>query len=176
MVLGCAALAPWVLRARLEGRLSQATSTLLGIDVIVYCQSFGEAFIDTGAELGYVAFGPDGVPERSTLIKREQCHDLRDYLRSPPTTPTQEQAVAVHTLTHEAMHMGGNTSESETECLAVQRDAEMARLLGAEEQAARNLAVLYWQRHYPLMPGDYRSAECGPGGALDINSPDAPWR
>ena len=48
--------------------------------------------------------------------------------------------VAVHTLTHESIHMSGVTSESATECLAVQRDAEMARLLGAPRTAASELA------------------------------------
>ncbi|MGI8708467.1 MAG: hypothetical protein ACR2LG_09745 [Actinomycetota bacterium] len=47
-----------------------------GVPVEVECQGFGGAFVDAGAEFGYVAFGPDGVPERKTLIKREQCRDL----------------------------------------------------------------------------------------------------
>jgi hypothetical protein len=141
----------------------------------VYCQSFGEAFVDTGAELGYVAFGPDGVPEHETLIKRQQCNDLADYVRSPVDSPTREETVAVHTLTHEAMHMSGMTSETETECVAVQRDAEMARQLGATPEGARNLSVLYWRTTYPLMPGEYHSAECKAGGTLDIHSTDAPW-
>jgi hypothetical protein len=175
VVAGLAALTPWFLRARLEARLSEAASQVVGSPVTVFCQSFGEAFIDTGAELGYVAFGPDGVPERETLIKRQQCNDLADYVRSPSDSPTRELAVAVHTLTHEAMHMSGRTGEAETECLAVQRDAEMARLLGATEQGARNLALVYWRNHYPRMPEGYRSAECRPGGAFDIRSAGAPW-
>ncbi|MEA2447328.1 MAG: hypothetical protein QOK47_965, partial [Actinomycetota bacterium] len=125
LLAGVAALTPWFLRARLEARLSSAASEFIGTSVVVYCQSFGEAFVDTGAELGYVAFGPDGVPEHETLIKRQQCNDLADYVRSPVDSPTREETVAVHTLTHEAMHMSGMTSETETECVAVQRDAEM---------------------------------------------------
>ena len=118
---------------------------------------------------------PDGVPERQTLIKREQCADLRSYLRSDKLQPSREQVAAVHTLTHESIHMSGVTNESETECIALQRDAEMARHLGASTEGASALAQLYWQVVYPLMPPGYRSGECRPGGALDLKGPDSPW-
>lgn len=94
------------------------------------------------------------------MIKREQCGDLSDYLRSDKGNPPMEHVIAVHTLTHEAMHMGGVTSEAETECLAVRHDAEMARLLGASPTGAARLANLYWELHYPRMPDGYRSESC----------------
>src|SRR5687768_16111227 len=175
LLLGCAGMTPWFLRVRLEAKLATAASEIAGVPVQVFCQSFGEAFVDAGSEYGYVEFGPDGVPERSTLIKRNQCNDLRAYLRSDKAVPTREHAVAVHTLTHEAIHMSGVTNEAETECIALQRDAETARNLGATAEAARALAFLYWQVVYPRMPADYRSGECRPGGALDLRGPDAPW-
>lgn len=143
--------------------------------VEVNCQSFGGAFVDVGGDLGYVAFGPDGVPERSTLIKRDQCHDLAAYLRSDKLDPTQQQVVAVHVLTHETIHMDGVTNEVETECLAVQQDARMARLLGAAPEAADALALTYWTEIYPRMPSEYRSEECGPGLLLDAHLSGAPW-
>jgi len=174
-LLGLAAMAPFVVRVRLEGRLGAAATELVGAGVEVRCQSFGGAFLDVGADLGYVAFGPDGVPERRTLIKRDQCGDLSDYLRSDQEQPTSEQIVAVHVLTHEAIHMSGVRSEAETECLAMQRDAQMAELLGASPEAAARLSVTYWREVYPRMPDAYRSEECTPGGALDAGRPDAPW-
>jgi len=176
IVLGCASLTPFVLRYRLENRLSAAATTMAGFDVEVYCQSFGEAFVDAGAEAGFVRFGPDGVPERSTLIKRQQCRDLSSYLRSSKDAPSEPHAVAVHTLTHETIHMTGIANEGVTECHAVQRDAEMARLLGASPEGGRALAAIYWNRFYPRMPDGYRSEECGPGGGLDLGGPDVPWR
>lgn len=175
LVLGVALLTPSLLREQLERKLEDAASTLIGARVEVDCQSFGQAFVDAGAEFGYVRFGPDGVPERRTLIKREQCSDLRDYLASDKRNPSLEHVVAVHTLTHEAIHMSGVTSEAETECIAIQRDAETARLLGASHHGATALGVSYWTNFYPRMPDEYRSDECRPGGALDIRSPDAPW-
>jgi hypothetical protein len=164
VLVGVALIAPLVLRLRLEDELEAAASQVVGREVEVHCQSFGEAFVDVGAEFGYVAFGPDGVPELKTLIKRNQCADLRDYLGSDKSAPTQGQIVAVHTLTHEAIHMSGVTNEADTECMAVQRDAEMARLLGASEAEAIALATTYWRSVWPRMPEDYRRADC-PGPA-----------
>ena len=175
VLIGAVAFVPGFQRGRLENRLQDAASRLIGTQVTVHCQSFGEAFVDAGAELGYVRFGPDGVPEHHTLIKRQQCHDLSEYLSSDTESPTVEEVVAVHTLTHEAIHMSGETSEAKTECVAVQRDAEMARLLGAPEDAATALAETYWNQIYPRMPEGYRAAQCGPGREMDVHSPDAPW-
>jgi hypothetical protein len=175
VLLSAALLAPSFFRARLETRLEEAVGRLIGGTVEVECQSFGQAFVDTGAEFGYVPFGPDGVPERRTLIKRDQCADLSDYLGSDQLAPSFDQVVAVHTLTHEAIHMSGVTSEAATECTALQRDAEMARLLGAPPGGARALSVQYWEGVYPRMPDPYRSEECRQGGPLDIRAPEPPW-
>ena len=174
LLLGIGCVVPLLLRLRLESRLEAAATVITGARVEVHCQAFGEAFVDAGAELGYVPFGPDGVPERSTLIKRQQCRDLSNFI-GVPTEITQEHVVAVHTLTHEAVHMSGVQSESETECRALQRDAAMAALLGAPPDAAQELATFYWETIYPRMPDGYRSDECRSGGTLDENLPNAPW-
>jgi hypothetical protein len=175
VVFGCAALTPFALRFRLERRLAAAASEFAGTRVEVRCQTFGGAFLDVGADLGYVIFGSDGRPERWTLIKREQCRELSGYLSSDKLSPTRSQIVAVHVLSHESVHMSGMRNEAQTECLAMQRDAEMAQLLGASPRAAGALAVAYWRDVYPGMPAAYRSEECGPGLALDGGRPDAPW-
>lgn len=175
ITVGCAALAPFVLRVRLERRLETAASELVGTSVEVRCQSFGGAFVDVGADLGYVVFGADGRPEAWTLIKRQQCKDLSDYLSSDKQQPTRDQIIAVHALSHETVHVTGVRDEAQTECKAMQLDAGMAALLGASPQAAGELAIAYWREIYPWMPASYRSAECIPGGALDAGRPDAPW-
>lgn len=175
LVVACVALYPWFARRRLEGRLGAAATALIGVEADVHCQSFGDAFVDVGAEQGYVAFGPDGVPERETLLKRDQCGALADYVASDKRSPSRDEVVAVHVLTHEAIHMSGVTDEAETECLAVQRDAAMARALGAPDEPARALALSYWQTVYPRMSPEYRSEQCAPGGTMDARLPDAPW-
>ncbi len=165
LVLGAVALAtPGVLRARLEHRLSAVTSTLAGVSTSVHCQSFGQSMVDAGNELGFVRWGANGTPEHATLIKRDQCNDLAAYLRSDHRAPTEQQVVAVHVLTHEAMHMSGLTAEAAAECAAVEQDARTAELLGAAPDQARALAQRYWRTVYPRLTDEYRDPRC-PGPA-----------
>lgn len=166
---------PSFLRHREEDRLSATASQLVGAKVQVHCQSLGKELVDMGSELGYVKWGPDGVPERQTLIKHAPCARLHDYLTSSRISPSDDEVVAVHVLTHESMHMRGLTDEAQAECAAIQRDAETSRLLGANTDDALALARHYWLSVYPRMPEDYRSSDCHPGGALDEHLPDAPW-
>jgi hypothetical protein len=175
LALAGAAAIPGVVRARQERRLAGAATALVGTSVTVRCQTVGGAFIDAGPELGYVRWRADGSPEGWTLIKRDQCRHLAAYARSDKRAPSREQVVAVHVLTHEAMHLSGRLAEADAECAAVQRDAWTARLLGASAAEAAALAAAYWGNVYPLMPEDYRSPECRAGGKLDERLPDAPW-
>ena len=174
-LLAAGAATPGVLDARRERRLARVATVLVGAEVSVRCQDFGGAFVDAGVELGYVRYRPDGTPERSTLIKRDQCRDLAAYLRSDKRDPSHAQVLAVHVLSHEAMHMAGIVDEARAECAAVQRDALTARLLGASAADARALAGRYWRTVYPAMPDGYRTEACGPGRSLDEGGPDAPW-
>jgi hypothetical protein len=173
LAVAVAAAVPGVLRGHQERRLGGAASMLAGARVAVRCQSFGGAFVDAGPELGYVRWRADGKPEPWTLIKRDQCRHLAAYARSDKRRPSREQVVAVHVLTHEAMHLSGRLNEAAAECAAVQRDAHTARLLGASDAAEPSAA--YWRDVYPLMPDGYRSADCRPGGPLDEGLADAPW-
>ena len=174
-LLGAATLTPWLLRVRLEHTLAGAASTIVGSSVDVHCQTAGETFTDAGADLGYVAFGPDGVPAKRTTIKWAQCRALSSYVRSGGLNPSREEMIAVHVLTHESMHMSGVRSEAESECRAMQRDARMALLLGAARSDARYLASWYWEEIYPRLSPAYRSEDCGPGKALDAGLPEPPW-
>jgi hypothetical protein len=173
--LAALAVVPVLHHAGEEHKLGAVASELAGVRATVHCQTLGEAFVDAGAELGYVRWGPDGVPEHHTLLKHGVCRDLAAYLHSSKTDPSVEQATAVHVLTHESMHMRGITSESAAECAAVQRDARTAELLGASEQQAQAVVRLYWHLIYPDMPDGYRDSECRPGGRLDEHLPDPPW-
>jgi hypothetical protein len=175
LLAALAAAVPGVARAAQERRLGAAASVLAGAPVAVRCQSLGQAVLDGGPELGYVRWRADGSPEPWALIKRDQCHHLAAYVRSDKRRPSRDQVVAVHVLTHEAMHLSGRLGEAGAECAAVQRDAHTARLLGAEPADAAWLAAGYWREVYPLMPGSYRSEQCRPGGSMDERLADAPW-
>jgi hypothetical protein len=174
-VAGVLGLVPGLQHARLEHRLADAASALTGRRVEVHCQTLGEAFVDTDGHLGYVAWGPDGVPEARTTIKREPCAALDAYLGSGHAAPTDVEVQAVHVLSHESRHMAGVTDEALAECQAMQRDAMAARLLGASVAQARRVARYYWMVFYPRMPDDYRASACAPGAAWDEHLPDAPW-
>ena len=166
---------PGVLTHRAEAKLARAASTLVGHPVKVHCQTTGSALVDVGSELGYVKFDAAGIPEHKTTIKRDPCKALRHYLGSNKNNPTRDEVIAVHILTHEAMHMRGETNEATTECEAVQRDRITATLLGASATAASHLARTYWLTVYPDMPEGYFSSSCAQGGSLDEHLPTAPW-
>lgn len=174
-VLALLAAYPGVVRSRLEDRLSRAASTLAGRPVRVRCQAMGGAFVDAGAELGYVKYRADGSPVDWTLIKRDQCNDLAGYLGSDKRNPGHPRVLAVHIVAHEAMHLAAITDEAAAECAAMQRDAQAARLLGASRADAAALARRYHASIYPRMSSEYRSSECVPGGRLDEALGDGPW-
>jgi hypothetical protein len=158
-----------------ETRLGKVASVLAGGKSVVHCQSGSATWVDVGAELGYVKFGNDGVPQHATLIKHEQCGLIAGYLKGGRDRPSLDEITAVHVLTHESMHMAGITSEAKAECAAVQRDFQTAQLLGANERQAEFLVRAYWVGVYPYMPDDYRSGQCKAGGEMDEGLANAPW-
>ncbi len=173
--LAAACVVPGYLRHREETTLSAVATTLVGAPASVHCQSIGQSLLDLGAELGYVRYDANGVPEHRTRIKRDQCKALNAYRRSDKHAPTSDEIIAVHVLTHESMHMRGITDEAGAECAAIQRDELTAKLLGADGAEARALARRYWLLDYPRMPDNYRSSDCVPGGAMDEHLATAPW-
>lgn len=174
-VISVAALVPGAQRANAERRLARAASSLVGHAVTVHCQSTAAALVDAGNELGFVPYDEAGIPLPRTTIKRDPCRALRKYLGGDRAHPSYDEVVAVHVLTHEAMHMRGGANEAKAECQAVQRDRATAMLLGATARQAESLAQTYWLTVYPGMPPDYASAECRHGGALDENLTTAAW-
>ncbi|MGZ6792400.1 MAG: hypothetical protein ACXVFV_05560 [Mycobacteriales bacterium] len=173
--LAVASLVPVARHHLEEGRLTRVATALVGHRVAVQCQTTAGALVDAGAELGFVRYDAQGVPEPRTTIKRDPCQALASYLAGDRARPSLDEVVAVHVLTHEAMHMRGQTGEALAECEAVQRDARTARLLGATPAQADDLARRYWVAVYPRMPDDYRSDDCRPGGPLDEHLATSPW-
>jgi hypothetical protein len=175
VVLALAAAVPGAQRRVQERRLDAIASDLVGHRVDVHCQTTVAALVDAGAEAGYVRFDENGVPEPETLIKRDQCRLLEEYRSGARHAPTLEHVMAVHVLTHEAMHMRGELNESVAECQAVQRDALTAEALRATPEQAAALAERYWREIYPRMPAEYVSSACGPGRELDEGLESSPW-
>lgn len=144
----------------------------------VHCQRLGETFTATGSYLGSVQFDAAGRPADVAVLSYETCQRLSAWWRSSWTEKNSaplEQIIAVHVLSHESVHLTGDTNEASTECKAMQLDAQTAVRLGATPAQGRSLALRYWTEVYPRMSPDYVSAGCKPGGPLDQTPDDGIW-
>lgn len=159
----------------LERDLTEAIRELTGNrEIDVECQGvFRELRLDDN--LGEVAFDGNGGLETTARLRGSVCSQLRSWMSSDKSNPTRDQVIAVHVLSHEAVHAIGVTDEARTECLAMQFDERLALLLGASGPQARALADRYWREVFPRMPPAYRGVECVPGGALDRSPSDGHW-
>jgi hypothetical protein len=166
---------PVVRHAQLETRLGQVASILAGVGASVKCETAGQAWLDAHPERGYVPMAADGKPSRQVVVTYDTCNDLAAWIASDHRAPTQDQVVAVHVLSHEAMHVAGSVDEATAECAALQRDTRTAMLLGATTDQARALARHYLLTVYPTLPDTYRSPACVAGGGLDEHLENSPW-
>ena len=144
----------------------------------IHCQRLGETFTYAGAELGHVWFDASGDPDGTAFIAYDVCQDLTEYWQSSvqhKATPTIDELVAVHVLSHEAMHLKGVLPEALAECEAMQHNAWLAEALGARPEDAQALAERYWLAIYPRMPAEYRTDRCYEDGPLDRTPGDGIW-
>lgn len=137
----------------------------------VQCQRAMGTMLWAGADLGRVEWDE---PDQAWLTL-ETCQHLGSWYRSDRTDPTLDEAIAVHVLTHEAMHVDGARDEATTECRALQRDERTVVLLGGTPEQGSALAERIATEVYPRMPDEYRSSECRPGGAMDRTPDDGAW-
>src|SRR5262249_462632 len=88
---------------------------------------------------------------------------------------------AILTLAHEAIHLRGSpgdlydpAGEAKASCLGMQWMSTIAQTLGGTADDAQAIAVYYWDVIYPQYRtgsySDYWSAECKPGGAMDVRA------
>ncbi len=175
-------------RSVLEHELGSVATQLADRRVHVRCQGLTGDLLDVTAEAGTVWFDANGKPVDVTNLKRPVCNALRRFphdVRSRAYACVMAQAdcpraifedvMAVHTLAHESWHLRGNTSESLTECHALQTTAFAATLLGADAQAAQATASYALVRLYPNMPDEYRTFACANGGPMDLRPTDPHW-
>jgi hypothetical protein len=112
-------------------------------------------------------------------LQQEQCAPLvrlTEGARVPDDDDLYDVAFAVGTLSHEIQHVvAPGASEAGTECAAVQHNAEVARELGVSAGEARKIADLYWEAIYPEEEDGYQTADCAPGGVLDLAPETDAW-
>ncbi|MEI6375035.1 MAG: hypothetical protein WCP26_14740 [Actinomycetes bacterium] len=143
-----------------QSRLSAVATEIAGTPVKVHCQRFSETYFSASSAEGIVGFDENGVPKGEADLTYSACRDLAGWLASTKASPTSEQMIAVHVLTHEAMHVSGITAEGIAECEALSFDARTAQLLGATPKQATALAAYYRTKVYPSMPAGYRTNSC----------------
>ena len=161
-----------------EKEFSSVAKSYQPISQGVHCQRLGESFTYAGSELGHVAYDENGMPDGPAFLSYDTCNALAAYWRassSEKSHPTREEIIAVHVLTHEAMHLSGVKQESLAECDAMQRDTKTAQELGASPAQARLVAEVYAEQVYPDMSADYRDADCTKGGPWDKTPADGEW-
>ena len=173
-----------------ERRLAAIASELAGRDVSIHCQGFWGEMIDISGQSGSVSFDHNGVPVDRANLSRQTCKwvtrvadgEAGDALACLAAAAfvgacgrdADHVVQAVVTLAHESMHLRGETNEAATQCYAVQLAARTAQLLGVEPSAAAAIGRYAFARQQ-FMPTDYQSAECRPGGALDLHPETPSW-
>lgn len=164
----------WLVR---EHQYSQIASELVGREVSVHCQRSAASLVDISGFMGYVPYPADGSPADEAFLRNDTCRALGRYVSSDDvrSSPELVELMAVHVLTHEAMHMAGERVEARAECMAVQRNVDTATALGADAAQAALLASAYYELVYPDVPPEYRSELCAPGAEWDEGLPGAPW-
>ncbi len=157
---------------RVQAAATDAVQQLTGNpSARVHCQRALATLLWAGADLGRVEWDE---PDRAWLTL-ETCQHLRSWYHSDRAAPSLDEVVAVHVLTHEAMHVAGERNEALTECRALQADARTVLLLGGSATQGAELAQRVASEVYPTMPDEYRSPECRAGGALDRTPGDGTW-
>ncbi len=175
-----------------EARYAAIASEIAGRDVSVDCPSFWGRLVDTVDMRGFhgtVAFDEDGRPADSTSLSDAACVALERFRTSNADAEygclvgprlgcdpdVVESAAAVLTLAHEAYHLAGIRSESQTECYALQRTRFAAERLGATPERARAVARFVSTQITPHKPSEYQPVGCHDGSALDLHPGSAVW-
>jgi hypothetical protein len=170
-------------RIREQDRLAVVASTIVGHRVDVRCPNIFKKLVDVSGEAGTVKFDAQGRPANSTDLAPATCDALSNIatvdlscLGSWTCGAKQWRlAWALHTLAHESFHMRGVSSESQTECYAMQTTARVAVSLGIPAGHAAQLQRWAWSKGYPNEPEEYSTTACHNGGPLDLRPGSSAW-
>lgn len=102
----------------------------------------------------YKGFVMRDDPTTSTLPSAT-CSDLARWVSSSKKSPSLDEVMAVHVVSHEAQHVAGELDEAVAECRALRWDAAVAERMGASPQQAAALAARYLAEVYPYLQDGY---------------------
>jgi hypothetical protein len=170
-------------RIREQDGLAVVASNIVGHKVGVRCPNFFKKLVNVSGEAGTVKFDEHGRPAAYTDLAPETCDALRDVAKvdfSCLDTSTcgykqWKAAWAIHTLAHESFHLRGVSTESVTECYAMQTSARVAGGLGIPRDRAAQLQRWLWTKGYPNEPTEYATPLCHDGGPLDLHPLSPVW-
>ncbi len=152
-------------RASTRARLQAEAGRIAGRPVRLVC-SDDAGFAGIRSDALGVAYPGRGI----TYLRTSVCRDLHDVL-TERSAHGDRRAESILVLAHEAVHLGGEPSESVTECLALQAGVGLGRRLGLDgDEAARIMHGRYLVdlSDRSLIRLEYRLPEdCRNGGALD---------
>lgn len=140
--------------------------------VSVTCQSrLGSLFHRN--KLGYVR-----TDDYEIRLRPDICSTLRSYIANPEQANRQaiadyDAVLALHVLTHEAMHINQEYDEVKADCQAYQRNHKMAEHLGVAAKSAAQSAIVIHRFRNTQHP--YYSKQCEPMRALDEKLAGAVW-
>lgn len=156
----------------MERKYNRVAEKFVKQKVDVSCEKLSEIAFGIGGTQGLAFFDSNKVwmlfGTCFSLYKFSLFSDIKN----------RYQTTALVVFTHELIHITGVRDEATTECYAIQRAPEVARLLGVSYEKSYSAAKEYFNNQYVMRKnaGDYYwSAECKPGGALDLQLPNPPW-
>lgn len=169
--------------SRIEPRLSEAGRKLTGRRTEVRCWSEEDWRAVAAAGVPYAGDDEDSAAEvagfvgdNATLnLSPNVCAALVRLVYGREDDVGFDLAFAVGTFAHEARHRMGELREGHTECWAVQHVRRTARLFGASQPLADELADFYWEEIYPEEEPPYFDERCHDGGALDLRPESSVW-
>jgi len=152
-------------RASTQARLQVEAARIAGRPVRLEC-SDDAGFAGVRSDALGVAYPGRAI----TYLRTSVCRDLHDVL-DERSAHGDRRAESILVLAHEAVHLGGETREGVTECLALQAGVRLGQRLGLSgEEAARIMHGRYLVdlADRTLIRLEYRlPQDCHDGGPLD---------
>lgn len=143
-----------------ESGLVVAAAPVLGPTKAEFgCERLTRNFFASRGLPGHVLFDKSGKPQSEAFLSAQTCAGIADF-QANPQAPDLAAIMAVHVMTHEAVHLTGIRNEGITECLALQADVLVMMRLGATRAAAHAAAQRYREEIYPRLHAEYRRASC----------------
>jgi hypothetical protein len=159
-----------------EKALTSLARSYTGLtNIEIKCDRLSQYMVSASQRQGEVYFDADGTPESSARIMYRTCQSIVPLITNRTAiTPSLDQIVSLHVVSHEIQHLIGVKDEAIAECNALQNNMEFFKLFNILEPGIA--AKRYYQELYPNMPMRYKSADCRYGGKLDLSLPNSVFK